>query len=654
MLNFHNIRLRKCLAVVFLLFAVGFWITEADSAFAQNLTEERVLSFQSDITVNQDGSMKVIETIIVNVSHKQIKHGIYRDFPTNYRDRLGNHYTVDFEVLSVQRDGRHEPYHFKDLSNGTRIYMGGKERLVDLGEHTYTLTYKTNRQLGFFKDFDELYWNVTGNGWDFVIEKAAASIELPPGAQGKFLSYEGYTGAVGSRGKDFQTTIDPYGRLLFTATRPLYARQGLTIAVSWPKGYVVRPSPKAKLMYFLYDNRPLLLGILGLFFLVLYYSVVWSHFGQDPAKGTIIPLFEPPDNISPQAMRYIMKMGYDHKIFSCALIQMAVKGFITVEEKDGIYTLKKTGKEISFNPEEAQIARILLPGMQITLQNENHDYVSKAILCLKNALKQSYDKIYFFTNIQYFIPGIVFSVIILLGSAFMQAGPKLAVAAFMSVWLTGWSFGVFMLLGNAFSAWRGFLSGGSRRASLLCQAFFISLFSIPFIIGEIVGIVVLVSATTIAIVPVLILMVLINLVFYHLLKAPTLAGRKVMDKIEGFKMYLSTAEKDRLDVLNEPDKTPEVFEKYLPYALALDVEQKWAEKFSEVLAKAGQEGRQYQPAWYSGSALNTVGAAGFISGFGSSLSGAIASSSVAPGSSSGSGGGGSSGGGGGGGGGGGW
>jgi len=151
----------------------------------------------------------------------------------------------------------------------------------------------------------------------------------------------------------------------------------------------------------------------------------------------------------------------------------------------------------------------------------------------------------------------------------------------------------------------------------------------------------------------LLALVFVNIIYYHLLKAPTIHGRKVMDEIEGFKMYLEVAEEERLDMLHPPQKTPELFEKYLPYALALGVENDWSEKFADVLAAASVD-TGYSPSWYTGTNWKTAGMTGVVSSLGSSFSSAISSSSSAPGSSSGSSGGGSSGGGGGGGGGGGW
>ena len=147
---------------------------------------------------------------------------------------------------------------------------------------------------------------------------------------------------------------------------------------------------------------------------------------------------------------------------------------------------------------------------------------------------------------------------------------------------------------------------------------------------------------------------LLNVIFYQLLRAPTEMGQKLLDQIEGFRLYLSTAEEERLKVLHPPEKTPELFERYLPYALALDCENEWNAKFAAVLAAAAAAGAA-GPAWYSGRQWNAGRSGGFTESLGRSLAASAAAASTAPGSSSsGSGGGGSSGGGGGGGGGSGW
>jgi uncharacterized membrane protein len=137
------------------------------------------------------------------------------------------------------------------------------------------------------------------------------------------------------------------------------------------------------------------------------------------------------------------------------------------------------------------------------------------------------------------------------------------------------------------------------------------------------------------------------------ISAPTREGRTVLDHIAGFKQYLSITEGERLDRMTAPKDTPEGFEKYLPYAIALGVENRWAERFARVLAAAAASGQQGF-GWYSGSSDPWSNPGRFADDMGDSLSSTISLASTAPGSSSGSGGGGSSGGGGGGGGGGGW
>jgi uncharacterized membrane protein len=147
------------------------------------------------------------------------------------------------------------------------------------------------------------------------------------------------------------------------------------------------------------------------------------------------------------------------------------------------------------------------------------------------------------------------------------------------------------------------------------------------------------------------LALLVNGVFGRLLKAPTVAGRAVMDHIEGYRLYLDVAEGDDLRLIDAPPLTVELYERNLPAALALEVEQHWAERFANVFAT---QAAGHTPRWYSGDDWDTRHVSRFSSSFGSAFSSAISSASTAPGSGSGSGGGGSSGGGGGGGGGGGW
>jgi hypothetical protein len=432
----------------------------------------------------------------------------------------------------------------------------------------------------------------------------------------------------------------------------------LTIVVGWPKGFVREPSSQEKALYFLKDNLTLLAAVIGLAVLLAYYVLVWFAVGRDPEKGTVVPLYAPPANLSPAAMRFIAEMGYDDKVFAAAVIDMAVKGHLSISESNGTYALeKKDGATAKLSPDEQKIAaQLFRSGKTIVLQRQNHASIAAAKNAFKTMLAFAFEKTHFVNNRKAFLTGVVISVVTVAASFLFSLHRGEVV--FLGIWLSIWSIGVVFLAAMVVKLWRlaftGALGLGARVRSS-GAALFMTLFALPFFGGEIFALYTLAqSSPALAVLP--IVAAGVNVVFYHLLKAPTSLGRRTLDQIEGFKMFLAATEADRLQRMHPAGRTPELYEKFLPYALALNVEQQWTEQFSDVLSAAAQPGvrRAYHPQWYSGSSWDSSRIGGFAGSVGSSLSGAISSSSSAPGSRSGGGGGGSSGGGGGGGGGGSW
>jgi uncharacterized membrane protein YgcG len=541
---------------------------------------ERILDYHSAIEVHADASVTVAETIVAQAAGELIRRGIYRDFPTDYRDRLGNRYRVGFEVLEVTRNGAPEPFHTERRANGVRVYIGSANRYVEHGRQEYVIRYRTDRQLGHFERHDELYWNVTGNGWDLPIDRARAVVRLPAGVPPGEIMLEAYTGYQGSTEQSFAAGVDRQEAWL-EAARPLAPREGFTIVVGWPKGHVHEPGRAERLERTLADNRGLLLALAGLVIVLGYLVWAWARHGRDPRPGVIFPHYEPPTGYSPASTRFIMRMGYDNRAFTAAVISLAVKGYLEIDAQGGKYTLRqRTSSQPLAAGEKTLLAALFAGGASVELDNKNHALLARAKLAHQRSLKRDYQKLYFLTNSALLLPS-------------LGATAALAIA-----------------------------------------------------IG-------LLGAFRPLVVVVLVLMVVVHLVFAWLLRAPTQRGRRLMDQLEGFRTYLEVAEKDELNLRNPPARTPELFERYLPFALALGVEQKWAEKFAAVFARLGADGGRYQPAWYSGN-FNARDLGGFTAGVGKSLTSAISSASTPPGSSSGGGGGGSSGGGGGGGGGGGW
>jgi uncharacterized membrane protein YgcG len=618
--------------------------------------QERILDFFSDISIQRDGSMIVEETIRVEAQGNRIKRGIYRDFPTTYEDKLGNSYRVQFDLLEVLRDGSSESFHTENRSNGIRIYAGRKDHFLKPGVYTYTLRYFTNRQLGFFAQHDELYWNVTGNGWEFPILQSGARVQLPQYVAMDSMTVEAYTGPQGAKGDAYQAHIDSSGAALFETTAPLAPREGLTIVTTWPKGVIIEPEASEQLNWFFADNREALIGFGGSALVALYFLLSWLRVGRDPESGVIIPHYTPPEGFSPASMRFIRSMGYDKKAFSAAIVNMAVAGYLQIEESsDGDFTLRKTGNMPKLAPGEGAIASALFGdgGSSIELKQRNHEKLGKALKAHKRSLRRDYEKIYFLKNRKHLTPGTILSVLVVAAGIFsLPTLEQKQIVGFMAVWLSGWSLGVFALLTSTYQSWRDVVRSGS--AGNFIKAVVSSLFAIPFVGGEIFGIGVMMLQGSFSLTLTLIMLLLLNIGFYQWMKAPTLLGQKLLEKIEGFGNYLEVAEQDELNFKHPPEKTPELFEAYLPFAIALDVEQQWGDKFSRILATHSHGQAQHQPNWYHGRNWNHNNFGHFASTLGSSMNAAIASSSTAPGSSSGSGGGGSSGGGGGGGGGGGW
>ncbi|MFP5257472.1 MAG: DUF2207 domain-containing protein [Acidobacteriota bacterium] len=604
---------------------------------------ERILGFDSRVVIAPTGDLTVTETIRVWATGASIRQGLVREFPTRYTASDGRITSVGFHLLSVRRDGHSEDSHTETAANGVKVYMGKKGRFISPGEHTYELTYATDGQIGQFAAYDELYWNVTGNGWRLPIDRATARIVLPPGAE--IRQYAAYTGPMGARGEDYAVDTAEPGVFTCETTSPLSPGEGLTVAVAFQKGLIALPTPAQRAL----ANQGFRMAASGLAVVTVFSLTAWWLVGRDPTRGLIVPLFAPPQGISAPAARYVRRMGFDDKTFCAGLVQMAVAGGLIIEDADDVYILARGKTAADKGSWQDAVTGDLLgstPALRVT--QANHAVINKARKNLEKNLKRDYEGSHFQVNRAFFGLGAALSVLAFGLTALRADNPQMA--GMFILWLGIWTFGVAALTLRALTALRK--AKARPRFTTLVAALFACLIAAPFLIGELVGAAFLSMALTLPATACLVAIAVLNALFHHLLKAPTPLGRQVMDALEGFRLYLSLGERERLDILHPPDRTPELFERYLPYALALDVEVAWTAQFADVLAQAAAEG--YTPGWYVGPGFSSGDFSGFADGLGSGFSSAISSSATAPGSASGSGGGGSSGGGGGGGGGGGW
>ncbi|WP_260484139.1 DUF2207 domain-containing protein [Sphingomicrobium flavum] len=618
--------------------------------------DERILSFHSDIKIAQDGSLDITESIRVRAENIQIRRGIYRELPTRYRGESGRVVDVGFELIDTWLDGAPVTTRIEHEANGVRIRMGDADRLVARGEHVYAIRYRVKRAIGFFDGYDEIYWNITGNDWSFPIDRASTAIALPQAAT--FGNRAFYTGRPGSTAGNARAIREEAGSIRIETTRGLAPREGLSVAVAFPKGIVTPPSAAEQQWRAIAAWLPAAAGLSGLLLVIFYYWYAWKHVGRDPRPGTVVPLFAPPDGMSPAEIRYLVKQRIDDRAFAAAMVEAGVKGHIRlVEESGGLLSKGKTridrmGRDAPKRPlgkaEVSMLDRLLDPGQSLKIEQEHHADFAAARRRLGRHFSDIHTGKSFHRNGSWAAAGVLVWILsIWLTSIGVVLAADAANPLHLLLAIAGTAIGALLFFGAP-------EDGAALRWPIIIFAILFGLAG--FISGfPFIPMAVKVGGPAPVLIPAFIGGVVMLSGFFWM-SAPTVAGRARLDEVAGFKQYLATVEGERYDRMQAPTESLALFERFLPYAIALGVENRWADRFKDRLEAAStMPGRQDDHfLWYSGSHSPWSNPGGFSKAMGASLAGSIASAATAPGSSSGSGGGGFSGGGGGGGGGGGW
>ncbi|PTW62213.1 putative membrane protein DUF2207 [Breoghania corrubedonensis] len=630
--------------------------------------EERITDYTSTIRVKPDGTLLVTETITANAEGDQIRRGIYRDFPLVFEDAAGARHKAGFHLVSIKRDGHDEEYKENRNGDGIRIYIGDPNATLANRAHTFEITYETTRQIRFFEDHDELYWNVTGQEWAFPIDQATARVMLPDGVAA--TKWTAFTGRYGEKGTDWTASPEDGGKtLVFSTTRRLAATEGFSVVVALPKGSIARPTASDRAGFFFLDHRDEILAIGGFTLVVIYFVWAWLRVGRDPRAGTIIPLFEAPEGVSPALADYIHNLGFSGagwRALSAASISLAVKGYLELVaegrlEQFGIgsrLTLRPTGKKDGIEhlpPGEAAIMKVL-GNRPLTLSKKNGARVQTLGSRFRAAIAAENRNRFFKANVAHWLPGLGLSILaVLLIVVFGDlAEPDLVFLAIVTIVVTVLTItvvriGIDVIRNRSVAGALQFILIGAMVV-IFMSGVGAQIFSIAFTMG----------GTPLVIVAIVALLC-VNVLFYYLMSAPTAHGRAMMDQLEGLKLYLSVAERERLNMNEVPEMSPTRFETLLPYAVALKVEKPWSEAFQNWLtsaAAATTASAAYSPLWYHGHSFapetfgatmtNTVNA--MSQSFTSSLPTPKSSSSGFSGGGGGGGGGGAGGGGGGGGG----
>jgi uncharacterized membrane protein YgcG len=497
------------------------------SVFAQDFT---INKFHSDISVNEDSSFTVKETI--NVEFHKLKHGIYREIPFKYTDERGNPIKTPLEVLSVtDESGKKWEYKSKETGNVINIRIGDPKRYVE-GYQMYVITYKVENAILFFDDHDELYWNVTGNYWWAPIKETSASITLAAKKKSENLWAACYTGVYGSREsicgfETFDNTAE------FFTKKKLNSREGFTIAFGWDKGLISPPSSWKRFLWAvnIRENWIFLLPIFSLIFMIN----LWSKKGRDPrVKEAVTVMYEPPKYshrpLTPAEVGTLIDEKLDSRDITSTIVGLAVKGYIKIEETktEGLifdttdyYLSKIKEADENLSPFETELMKSIFTGTSPSrmVSDMKNQFYTHLELLKKTIYGELIRKKYFLISPEK------------VRKLYVTVGLVVAVAGF-------------------------FLASLLTPSSVVKGAFAGILFALPV------------------------------LAFSRVMPAKTRTGASTYVDILGFQEFMNRAEKDKLERMGDKD----LFSKFLPYAIALDVADNWAKAFEGIY--------QDPPKWY--------------------------------------------------------
>jgi uncharacterized membrane protein len=540
-----------------------------------------IKSFDATIVVGEDGALDITETI--TAEFRGAYNGIYRTVPVKYRSPQGFGWTLGLELVSAtstEGQALRVETSREGASRKFKVWVPGAENAT----RSVVLRYRATNGLRFFEDHDELYWNITGDEWDVPIEAMAARIELPRRATG--VRATAFNGAYGSTRQEARVSIEGTS-LMVSMAEPLGFREGVTAVVGWDKGAVREPTQADRIGGFLASNWPL--GLPVVVFLAMF--SLWKRVGRDPEELPIAVQYEPPAGLTPAEAGTLLDHSVDMRDVTATIVDLAVAGHLTIEEREesALFGLIKSQEYVFQRQTPPPGGRELKRHERLVLDGlfESGDTVTLADL--KNEFYKQLDDIR---------TGVFDR---LVRSGMFRSRPD-RVRLYWTI--GGIVVGVaLMILGN--------IAVG-----------FLNLAPLPVFLGG--G-----------------LSALIVVLFGQVMPARTVAGARAFEKVRGFEEFLARVEGARFGRI---EKTPAMFEKYLPFAMAFGVEGKWARGFKDIYLEP--------PRWYVGTHPMGFNASSFSLRMSSMSTAAGSALSSAPRSSGGSGfgGGGFSGGGGGGGG----
>jgi uncharacterized membrane protein YgcG len=497
-----------------------------------------IQEFAAEVRVGTDGTISVTETIQPRFTGAW--NGVYRTIPVEYRTPQGFRYNLDLDVEAVT-DG-----------NGTALrYQSSRERhyrklkiwvpgALDAVK-TVVLRYRVRNGLKFFEEHDELYWNVTGDEWEVPIERARAVVRLPSGVTG--LRAHAFTGGYGSQ--ESAATVTVAGTVLaIETTRALNFREGVTVAVAWDPGAVARPTAADKARDLLFANAALAIpfGVFGLMYRL------WNRHGRDPRRQPVAVRYDPPGALTPAEVGTLVDNSPDMRDITATVVDLAVRGFIRIKET-------QQDRFLGLGTKTDYALQLVRPDSEWKDLRRHEEALLRAVFGSTSGPSPSPAG-----------PGPVIDEVSVddLKNRFYKHVPEIKERIFSQLIDRGYYV---------------------RRPDRVKTMFYVVAILVALGGSVLSGILALGLAAIVASV----LSGLIIGVFGHLMPARTVEGARTLEGALGFEEFLDRVESDRFERIV---KTPAMFEKFLPFAMALGVERNWAKAFEGIYTS--------QPDWYVG------------------------------------------------------
>jgi uncharacterized membrane protein len=535
---------------------------------------ERIKAYSVHIDVQQDGSAQVQEEIYYDFGTEGEHHGIFRKIPLSFRlegDPTERSLTLS-SISVTDENGSFIPTNYDESINVATMKIGDPNVLVS-GQQVYVIRYTAWGAVSRLSDRDEFYWGATGTEWPSPIDKARVEVVFPSQYPSESVTAFCYRGAYGSTDKCDSSTLyempdtKAIGKVRFEQSG-LDPYQGLTIAIGIPRGALAldegaktlgREYTSLGIRRFWQDPFIDFSLLAPIVVFALMFRQWWKH-GRDPkGRGTIVPEYEIPENLSPLECSAMNSGTLTNAAISASIISLAERGYLRIEQVK-VAGILWDGTDYLLTKQKEPDAKIALTDRFILDELFKTDRVKVSELAHKLVeLKSLLNKTVFseLTERGYFVKD-----------------PQKVLATY-------------------------FIAG--------LALVFIGMF-LPF-----VNVAMIASGV-------------IVLGFSWLMPQMSPVGAYIKERLAGFHDYLETAEGDRIRFHNAPDMKPEMFEKFLPYAMVFGIEEEWAQKFVNMFTPE----QKNQPKWYGGSSASAFSASAFAADMGkfsSSTAAAFVSSS---------------------------